>query len=170
MSLDKVEYMEYTLFRELLGPLWENRTGATEAPVLELFEREGTIFQYQTGARAPERMNPDAWNMDQWGLDRPGNAAIQLDLQANYHTNLAQYPAWHAYLKAHQPPALVVWGTGDPLFGVAGVERLRHDLRDCEVHLLDTGHFALEEEVDVIAERIRAFLRARLGAARRGDR
>lgn len=31
------------------------------------------------------------------------------------------------------------------------------DLPDAEVHLLDTGHFALEEEDDFIAERIRGF-------------
>ena len=154
------------MFRELLGPLWENRTGATEAPVLKLFEREGTMFQYHTGARAPEQMNPDAWNMDQRGLDRPGNAQIQLDLQANYHTNLGQYPAWRAYLREHQPPALAVWGKGDPLFGVGGAKRLQEDLNDVEVHLLDTGHFALEEDAEFIADKIRTFLDARLGVAR----
>lgn len=145
-------------FDGLLRPLWESRTGATEAPVLKLFEREGTMFQYQHGARAPEKMNPDAWNMDQWGLDRPGNFAIQLDLQANYHTNLEQYPRWHAYLKEHQPPTLVVWGQNDPLFGVEGVKCLERDLENIEVHLFDTGHFALEEEAEAIAGHIRRFV------------
>ena len=31
-------------------------------------------------------------------------------------------------------------------------------LPDAELHLLDAGHFALEEELDFIAERIRDFL------------
>lgn len=51
-------------FDGLLRPLWEKRNPATEAPVLKLFEREGTIFQYTHGARNPDAMNPDAWNMD----------------------------------------------------------------------------------------------------------
>jgi pimeloyl-ACP methyl ester carboxylesterase len=150
------------MFDGLLRPLWERRSPETEAPVLKLFEREGTMFQYHHGARNPAGMNPDAWNMDQWGLDRPGNFAIQLELQANYHTNLALYPEWQAYLREHQPPTLVVWGRNDPLFGTANVDCLKRDLRDVEAHLLDTGHFALEEECDFIAERIRAFLGARL--------
>lgn len=146
------------MFDDLLRPLWENRTGATEASVLKLFEPEGTKFQYQHGAQDPEKMNPDAWNMDQWGLDRPGNFAIQLDLQANYHTNLTRYSQWHAYLKEHQPPTLVAWGQNDPLFGVDGVRCLEHDLKNIEVHLFDTGHFALEEEAESIAGHIKRFL------------
>ena len=146
----------------LLRPEWENRTAATEAPILKMFERTGTMAQYRDGARAPERMNPDAWNIDQYGLDRPGNFAIQLDLQANYHTNLACYPQWQAYLKQHQPPTLVVWGKNDPIFGTANADRLQRDLADVEVHLLDTGHFALEEDCEVIAGHIRRFLTIRV--------
>lgn len=149
-------------FRNLLGPLWENRTGATEQPVLDLFELEGTKFQYQHGARNPNGMNPDAWTHDQYGLNRPGNKLIQLDLQANYYTNLAQYEAWHAYFQTYQPPTLVVWGEGDPLFGVKGAQAYKRDLKDVEVHLLNTGHFALEEDAEVIAEHIRRFLKAKL--------
>lgn len=146
--------------RNLLEPL--NRTGATEQPVLDLSKLEGTKFQYQHGARDPNGMNPDAWTHDQYGLDRPGNKLIQLDLQANYHTNLAQYDRWHAYLREHQPPALVVWGEGDPIFGVEGAHAYERDLKDIEVHLLNTGHFALEEDAEVIAEHIQRFLKAKL--------
>lgn len=146
--------------RNLLEPL--NRTGATEQPVLDLSKLEGTKFQYQHGARDPNGMNPDAWTHDQYGLDRPGNKLIQLDLQANYHTNLAQYDRWHAYLREHQPPTLVVWGEGDPIFGVEGAHAYKRDLKDIEVHLLNTGHFALEEDAAVIAKHIQRFLKAKL--------
>ncbi len=149
-------------FRKLLGPLWENRTGATEKPVLDLFELEGTKFQYQHGARNPDGMNPDAWTHDQYGLDRPGNKLIQLDLQANYYTNLSQYDTWHAYFRKHQPPTLVVWGEGDPLFGVEGAKAYKRDLNDIEVHLLNTGHFALEEDAEIIAGHIQRFLKAKV--------
>ncbi|MDV2495014.1 MAG: alpha/beta hydrolase [bacterium] len=145
-------------FEQLLRPLWEHRIGATEAPVLKLFRREGTIFQYTHGARNPEAMNPDAWNMDQYGLDRPGNDMIQLDLQANYHTNLKRYPEWQAYFRQYQSPTLIVWGKNDPFFGPDGALAYKRDLKKIEVHMLDTGHFALEEDCELIAQHIRHFM------------
>lgn len=148
-------------FRDLLEPLWKDRTGSAEKPVLDLLEPEGTRLQYQNGARDPQAMNPDAWTHDQYGLDRPGNRLIQLDLLANYHTNLAQYDTWHAYFREHQPPTLLVWGEGDPLFAVEGAKAYERDLKDVEVHLLNTGHFALEEDAKVIAAHITRFLTTR---------
>lgn len=146
------------LFRETIGPLWEGRTSAKEKPVLDLFTLDGTRFQYTEGTRDPESLNPDAWTHDQFGLDREGMGLIQLELQADYGSNLARYPEWQAYLREHQPPTLVVWGTGDPLFGPDGARAYERDLDTVEVHLLDTGHFALEEDGDVIADHIRRFL------------
>ncbi len=148
------------IVHEQLGPLWRSRTPETEAPAREMLRPEGTRFQYTAGARAPDQMNPDAWNMDQWGLDRPGNAEIQLELLADYHTNLARYPEWQRYLRRHQPRTLVVWGVGDPVFGTENVSGLQRDLENPEVHLLDTGHFALEEEAEFIAARMNDFLPA----------
>lgn len=153
------------LFRKTIGPLWTGRTSATEKPVLDLFELEGTKFQYTEGARDPGAMNPDAWIHDQYGLDRPGNKLIQLELQADYGSNLERYPEWQAYFREHQPPTLVVSGKDDPLFGPAGQEAFARDLSDVEVHLLDTGHFALEEDAGVIAAHMRRFLGERLGRA-----
>jgi len=151
------------MFDQLLRPLWQRRSAATEAPVLRFFEPEGTKFQYTEGAREPDRLSPDAWNMDQYGLDRPGNKAIQLELQANYQTNLDRYPEWHAYFRTAQPPTLVVWGRNDPIFGPEGAEAYRRDLDDIEVYFLETGHFALEEETPAIAGHITQFLGRRGG-------
>lgn len=53
---------------------------------------------------------------------------------------------------------LIVWGKNDPFFTVEGAKAYQRDLPKAELHLLDTGHFALEEEGDFIAERIKAFL------------
>ena len=50
----------------------------------------------------------------------------------------------------------ITWGKNDEIFGPDGAYLT--DLPDAELHLLDTGHFALEEELDFIAERIRDFL------------
>jgi pimeloyl-ACP methyl ester carboxylesterase len=71
---------------------------------------------------------------------------------------VALYDTWHEYFRTSQPRMLIVWGTNDPFFTVAGAKAFQHDLPNAELHLLDTGHFALEEAGDFIAESITAFL------------
>jgi pimeloyl-ACP methyl ester carboxylesterase len=90
--------------------------------------------------------------------DRPGNKAIQLQLFYDYGANPPRYPQWHAYFRTYQPPTLVVWGKNDPIFPAAGAHPYTRDLHTIEVYLLDTGHFALEEEGEVIARHMRHFL------------
>ena len=90
--------------------------------------------------------------------DRPGMAEIQLDLFADYASNLKAYPAWHEYLRKYQPPTLIVWGKNDPFFGLQNIDGFRRDLKSPEVHLLDGGHFVLEERPDEIAGYIANFL------------
>lgn len=152
-------YQEGLLERFFLKkPLWEKRTGATEAPVLRNMEFESVKYQYVHGARHPEEMSPDGWTMDVALLERPENKAIQLELQADYGNNLTKYPEWQAYLREHHPATLVVWGKNDPIFGPKGAEAFRRDVADAEIHLLDTGHFALEEDSNAIAGFMMDFL------------
>lgn len=140
--------------------LWGERSETTEAPVRDFLKRDTTIFFYTGGTRNPKNINPDNWNLDQYFLDRPENTAAQLELFYNYRANLEQYPTWHEYFRTHQPPTLVVWGKNDPFFGPEGANAFQRDLKTIEVHLLDTGHFALEEERDAIATQIRRFIPA----------
>ncbi|MGA7827970.1 MAG: alpha/beta hydrolase [Geobacteraceae bacterium] len=104
-------------------------------------------------------MSPDNWNIDQPLLDRPGNEDIQLALFYSYGSNPPLYPTWQASFREHQPPTLVVWGKNDSIFPAAGAEPYKRDLKNLEFHLLDTGHFALEEEGGTIDELMRNFLR-----------
>lgn len=150
----------------LKRPLWERRTGATEAPVLRNMEFDSVKFQYVHGARHPEAMSPDAWTMDLALLERPGNKAIQLELQADYGHNLKKYPEWQEYLRRRHPPTLVVWGKNDPIFGPKGAEAFLRDVPNAEVHLLDTGHFALEEDLAAIAEFLENFVERSVVARR----
>jgi pimeloyl-ACP methyl ester carboxylesterase len=82
---------------------------------------------------------------------------IQLDLFHDYQTNVASYPRWQAYLREHQPPTLVVCGKHDLSFTVAGAVAYGEDVATAEVHLLDAGHFALDEAAPQIADLIRDF-------------
>ena len=137
---------------------WRDRSAETAAPLAGFLNIDVTKWQYTHGTRNPEAISPDTWTVDQYGLDRPGNVDIQLQLFYDYGSNPPLYPSWQAYFRAHQPPTLIVWGKNDVIFPAEGAQPYKRDLETLEFHLLDTGHFALEEDGDVIAERIRGFL------------
>ena len=101
---------------------------------------------------------PDTWTDEYARLSRPGQREIQADLLYDYRTNVASYSAWQAWLRAHKPPVLVIWGRNDPSFIAPGAEAFKRDLPDSEIHLLDAGHFALDEKNDDIASIVLAFL------------
>jgi pimeloyl-ACP methyl ester carboxylesterase len=123
-----------------------------------LLTLEATMWQYTNGVRRKEVISPDAWSEDQRLMDRPGNQEIQLALFYDYGSNPPLYPQWQAYFRENQPPTLIVWGQNDEIFPAEGAHPYKRDLKNVDFHLLDTGHFALEEDGEVIAERIRQFL------------
>lgn len=143
---------------EPLRALWSQRSAETEKAVRAFLSAEGTKFQYTHGAKDVTRISPDSYTFDQFFLDRPGNDAVQLELFYNYATNLTLYPEWQSYFRKHQPRTLIVWGINDPFFTVEGAKAFQRDLPKAELHLLDTGHFALEEENEAIAKHIARFL------------
>ncbi|HQS08846.1 MAG: hypothetical protein B7Y12_14130 [Rhizobiales bacterium 24-66-13] len=148
-----------------LAPFWKSRSAETEKPIRDLLTPDGVKFEYTHGTTRPERLSPDAWTSDQAGLDRPGNVDIQLQYFTDYQNNVASYPAWGAFLKAAQPPVLIVWGKNDPYFTMKGVEYFKSILPKAEVHLYDAGHFALETYGEEIAATTLDFL-GRLPKAR----
>ena len=138
---------------------WKDKSEAKAAKLRPLLEIGGTQWQYTEGFRDPAaHVSPDAWMLDQAYLDRPGNKDIQLEMFYSYGTNPARYPEWQAYFRKHQPPMLIVWGKNDKIFPAAGATPYLRDLPKAELHLLDTGHFALEEDGDEIARLMREFL------------
>jgi pimeloyl-ACP methyl ester carboxylesterase len=143
---------------EFLYPYWKDPNPTTEAKARQILSLELTKVQYLQGFRSPENVSPDSYMFDQAALDRPGNDKIQLALFYDYRKNPPLYPAWHEYLRKYQPPVLAVWGKNDPVFLPAGAEAFAKDDAHTEVHLLDTGHFALEEDGALIAQYIRDFL------------
>lgn len=137
---------------------WSDRSEENANQLRAFLEIGGTQWQYLTGVRDASAISPDNWNMDQRFLDRPGNQEIQLALFYSYSSNLPLYPEWQAYMREYQPPALITWGKNDPIFPESGAHPYKRDLQTLDFHLLETGHFALEEDGDTIASLIRAFL------------
>ena len=119
---------------------------------------EATRERHIAGTAHLDRYNPDTWNDEYAGLSRPGQRDIQAALLYDYRTNVASYSEWQAWLRKHQPPTLVVWGEHDPSFLPAGAKAFQQDLPNAHIHLLDAGHFALDEQTDAIAQLILQFL------------
>ncbi len=151
--------------REFWDPLrayWKDQSPANEAALAKFLEIDATRWQWTHGVKDVSTISPDTWKLDQLGLDRPGAKAIQMRLFLSYSTNPPKYPAWQEYFRTHQPPTLIVWGKNDFIFPAEGAEPYKRDLKNLDYHLLDTGHFALEEKGAEIAGLIRGFMRARV--------
>lgn len=131
--------------------------GAEDA-IRELLTLPATRSQYETGASDPGLIPPDGWTLDQHFLDLPGRNQPQIDLAFDYHTNVERYREWQAWLRRHQPPTLIVWGRGDPFFPEPGAHAYLRDLPGAELHVFETGHFALEERLPEIAPLIADFV------------
>lgn len=141
---------------------WKDPSPENRATLRAFLKPEATRWQYEHGVSTPERLSPDAWTLDSALLARPGNDEIQLDLFADYQSNVALYPRFQAYLRKHRPPLLAVWGRNDPFFLPTGAQAFNRDQPEAEIHLLDAGHFALESQAAEIAAIIRDFLARKL--------
>ena len=114
-------------------------------------------WNYTHGVTDRTKISPDSWVLQSALLNRPGNKEIMLDLLYDYRTNPPLYPDWQAYFRRYQPPTLIVWGENDVIFPASGAHPYRRDLSRIDFNLLNTGHFALEDHGDVIADHIRRF-------------
>lgn len=149
------------------GPIfdyWKNK----DQPELEkqiasqVFSLEGLKWQYTHGTRNPEAILPDNWNLDFMKFSRKGQHEMQLAMFFDYQNNVKLYPTWQKYLRKNQPPMLIVWGKNDAFFPVPGAEGFKRDVKDIDYNILNTGHFALEEEGEFIINKMRKFLNAKV--------
>jgi pimeloyl-ACP methyl ester carboxylesterase len=148
-----------------LSPLWAARRKYWADPVHELenlkanfTSLEATRQRHVGSSPNLDRYDPDKW-MDEYAfLTRQGEADIQATLFLDYRTNVASYPLWQKWLRDKQPKTLVVWGKYDLSFTVAGATAYADDVPSAEIHILDAGHFALDEATDDIGPIVRRFL------------
>jgi pimeloyl-ACP methyl ester carboxylesterase len=144
------------------GPVldyWKHKTPELEKTIEEnVFSLEAIKWQYTHGTRQPDAILPENWNLDFMKLSRPGQHRVQLDLFYDYQNNLKLYPVWQEYLRQNQPPILIVWGKNDAFFPEIGAQAYKRDVKNIDYYLLDTGHFALEEDGPFIIKKMKAFL------------
>ena len=152
-------------FWDPIRAYWNERSAENAEPLAGFISPAGVQWQYTHGVRNENVISPDTWNVDLRHLTREGNAEIQLALFYDYQNNVPYYPEWQAYFREYQPPTLIVWGKNDYIFPAAGAYPYQRDLKNIDFNLLDTGHFALEEDGAVIAGKIRRFLSRELAQA-----
>ena len=152
------------IYRDSLGSKWERIAEYWANPrahpeiVNAFLSLDATEQRHTAGTSHPERYNPDTWSDEYAHLSKPGQREIQAELLYDYQTNVSSYPTWQAWLRDHRPPTLVAWGANDPSFTALGAQAFQRDLPDAEIHLLDAGHFALDEKTDQIAGLILDFM------------
>lgn len=154
---------EEGLSAEGWGPIfdyWKDKSSELEKAIAgEVFSSEGLKWQYTHGTRNPDGILPDSWNLDIMKFSREGQHRMQLDLFYDYQNNVKLYPKWQQYLRDNQPPMLILWGKNDAFFPESGAEAYKKDLKNIDYNILDTGHFALEEESEFMTKKMRDFLK-----------
>lgn len=151
--------------------LWLDRGAHEEGEREELLALGGARARHVGTDPNVSAYDPDLWTDEIAFLHRPGQAEIQSDLIYDYRTNIAAYPAWQAWLRAHQPPTLVIWGRYDPAFTTRGATAFTRDLPNAKIAILEAGHFAMDTNLEGVANLTAAFMRknARISAKTRTD-
>jgi pimeloyl-ACP methyl ester carboxylesterase len=151
-------------FWDPIKAYWKTSEKKEREAIRWLTTIKATRWQYENGVQKEDltKVGPDGWLYDQSLMDRPGNSDIQLDIFYDYRTNLPLYPKWQEAFRKYQPPLLAIWGKNDEIFVPPGAEAYRRDLPDAEVHLLNTGHFALETNLKEISALITDFLNRKI--------
>ncbi len=148
------------------GALWKNRSPETEEPLTAFLTHDAIKGIYLHGAPEPDLISPDNWESDFGFMQRANAVRINLDLFYDYRTNVALYPQWQKFLRDRQPKTLIFWGQDDVFFTPEGGEAFLRDLPEAEMHRLAAGHFAVEDNLDFIADTMIRFHKERVASAR----
>ena len=145
-------------FWDPIKAYWADPSVANGDALRGFLTLDATKWQFTHGVQDTSTISPDNFWHVQYLLDRPGNQEVQLEMFLDYGTNVGEYPKWQALFREYQPPALLMWGKNDVIFPEDGAHPYKADLVDLEFHILDTGHFALEEYGEEIAAEMKTFL------------
>jgi pimeloyl-ACP methyl ester carboxylesterase len=141
-----------------------DRTHANADALREIISPAGLEWQFTQGVLDPSVVDPDNWISAHAAVaSTPERVAAQLELFADYLTNVDLYPTVHEYFRTSQVPLLAVWGRRDQIFGPAGALAFERDLPQAEIHLIEGSHFLLESQLDAVVTLMRPFLQRHLG-------
>jgi pimeloyl-ACP methyl ester carboxylesterase len=137
-----------------LRAYWKQPSAAIRDQIKERMSLDGVREAYLQGVSDVSRIEPEAYWLDAALLAQPGMMDLQVDLKLDYKANLERYPLYQQYLRTHRPPLLAIWGKNDGFFVPPGAEAFKRDVPNAVVEFLDTGHFALETNLEDISSAI----------------
>lgn len=151
-------------FWDPIRKLWTTADGSVEETSQKevvkgaILTYEATKWQYTEHEPHPELVDPASWTLDWALMSQPGNFDVQLSLFKDYGTNVKLYPQFQEWMKKSNVPVLAVWGEGDEIFIAPGAEAFR-ELPNATVELVPGGHFLVESQTELVAEKMVKFLK-----------
>jgi pimeloyl-ACP methyl ester carboxylesterase len=168
--LDVMVVQNAAAYGEALGPLWDARKAFWADPIpnsaalqKNLLSLDAARTRHVGTSPNIELYDPNDWNDEFSMLTRPGMDEIQTALFYDYRNNVASYPKWQEWLRTAKPHMLVVWGRYDPSFMLEGAHGFGKDNPNAETHVIDAGHFPLDEAPDEVRRLTMDFLGRTLG-------
>lgn len=163
------------IYEDVLGPKyktikawWADKTPAKHKPLEEAVSEEGFRDEFvgEVADDIAARVPPDLWKLHWPLMDTPVRRAMAVGLMEKLEANLDWFPRYQAYLREHQPPALIVWGPEDGYMPAEAARAYLRDLPDAELHLIEgAGHWLLETHFGEALPPVRDFLGRKLGSA-----
>jgi pimeloyl-ACP methyl ester carboxylesterase len=143
---------------KVLAQYWKDGSTQSRQNARVYLDPEAIKQHYLIGVQDVSRIDPDDWLVDSCLVNRPGLDEIHLDMLHDIPSNVPVFKAAQEYFRTHRPPTLIATGANDVVFSGEYMKKYLADLPDAEFHLLDSGHFALEDHCDEIASLMRDFL------------
>ena len=142
---------------------WETPSKENEQKAMAHLSFEGVRDQYVGGIPQDiaSRISADNWMEDWRVMSQPGHLALQRALVKDYGRYADRFDDIAAYLRQHQPPALLLWGRHDSFFDSAEILSWLQDLPRMEAHIFDGPHFLLETHAAQCAELMLDFVQRR---------
>jgi pimeloyl-ACP methyl ester carboxylesterase len=150
---------------EFLKKSWDNpgpdaRRRIAQHVTLDGFKSE---FRGELPDGVADRISPDLWTLHWSLMSTPDRAANLIRLLEDQPSTLRWFPQEQAYLREHQPPALIVWGPHDGYMPEQSARAYLRDLPDAPLHLLGGGHWLLETHLDEVVPLVDDFLHRTYG-------
>jgi pimeloyl-ACP methyl ester carboxylesterase len=147
---------------DFLKESWENagpdaRRRIAQHVTLDGFHSE---FVGELPDDVADRISPDLWSLHWSLMSTPERIANLIRLLEDQPSTLEWFPKEQAYLREHQPPALIVWGPHDGYMPEKSARAYHRDLPDAPLHLLGGGHWLLETHLGEVVPLVEDFLTA----------
>lgn len=157
------------IYEDTLGPkykaiqeFWRDPSAKNRAVLEEAVSEDGFRAEFvgEVSEAQAAQIPLDLWKLHWPLMNTPPRRELSLKLMEGLKQNLEWFPRYQAYLREHQPPALIVWGPNDGYMPEASGRAYLRDIPKAELVLTDGGHWLLETHLEQVVPVIRRFLSA----------